>query len=153
MDHPARKHTRLKNYDYSQAGGYFVTICTRDRAPLFWDASGALSPTGQTALCCLQAIPAHVRGVSLDACCVMPDHVHLILWIEDVGPPYMAADRSKQTLSRAVQQFKAAVTRQSGQQMIWQSGFYDHIIRNEADLAEIRQYIANNPLNWILNKD
>ena len=89
----------------------------------------------------------------LDEYCVMPDHIHVILLLENVGPPYMAADRSKQTVSRAVQQFKAAVSRRSGRKGLWQSGYYDHVIRNDTDLAETRQYIVNNPLNWTLNKD
>ena len=65
----------------------------------------------------------------------------------------MAADRSKQTVSRAVQQFKAAVSRRSGRKGLWQAGYYDHVIRNDSDLAETRQYIVTNPLNWILDKD
>ena len=148
MDYPVRKRTRLKAYDYSQNGGYFVTICTKHRAPLFWNASGELSHIGQIALRCMEEIPAHISGVFLDAHCILPDHVHLILFLEHVGPPYMAADRSKQTLSRTVQQFKGAVTRQSGQRAIWQSGYYDHIIRGETDLSEIRRYIQENPLKW-----
>ena len=65
----------------------------------------------------------------------------------------MEADRSKQTVSRAVQQFKAAVSRRSGRKGLWQSGYYGPIIRKDADLDETRQSIADNPLNWILNKD
>ena len=146
MEYPVRKHPRLKHYDYSQNGWYFITICTKNRAPLFWAPSGCLSPAGEVALDCLEDIPAHIQGVSVDICCVMPDHVHAILIIESVGPPYMAADRSKQTLSRAIQQYKAAVSRRCGQKGIWQSGFYDHIIRQFSDLEETRRYIANNPL-------
>ena len=146
MEYPVRKHPRLKTYDYSQNGGYFITICTKNRVPLFWNEQGGLSSAGQLALECLREIPTHIQGLSVDISCVMPDHVHLILMIESVGPPYMAADRSKQTLSRAIQQYKAAVSRRCGQKGIWQPGFYDHVIRNFSDLEEIRNYIANNPL-------
>ena len=65
----------------------------------------------------------------------------------------MAADRSKHTLSRTVQQYKAAVTRKTGLQSLWQSGFYEHVIRNHDDLDLTRQYIQNNPRKWILYKD
>lgn len=145
MEYPIRKHPRLRAYDYSQNGGYFITICTRNRAPLFWDAPGALSPAGEIASVCLREIPTHIQGVSLDEYCVMPDHIHVILLVEHVGPPYMAADRSKQTVSRAVQQFKAAVSRRSGRKGLWQSGYYDHVIRNDTDLAETRRYVRDNP--------
>ena len=91
MEYPIRKHPRLRAYDYSQNGGYFITICTRSRAPLFWDAPGVLSPTGEIASGCLREIPAHIQGVLLDEYCVMPDHIHVILLLENVGPPYMAA--------------------------------------------------------------
>lgn len=102
MEFPVRKHPRLKNHNYSRNGGYFITICTRDRMPLFWDGPGVLSPAGEIVLSCLKSIPEHIPGTALDICCVMPDHVHLILMVKSVGPPYMAADRSKQTASRAV---------------------------------------------------
>ena len=150
---PVRKHTRLKEYDYSSKGAYFITICTHERRPLFWSAPGILSPAGTTALNCLFDISKHLPAVKLDAYCVMPDHIHAIFWVDTVGPPYMAADRSKQTLSRTVQQYKSAVTRMTGCKNIWQSGFYEHVIRNHADLDETRQYILNNPKKWILCKE
>lgn len=146
MELPVRKHTRLWEYDYSQPGYYFITICTQNRQPLFWFGSNQLSFLGQLALNCLKELPAHISGLGLDEHCVMHDHIHAILILKSVGPPYMAADRSKQTLSRAIQQYKAAVTRRSGQKGIWQSGYYDHVIRNDYDLEETRQYIRNNPL-------
>ena len=150
---PVRKHTRLTEYDYSSTGAYFVTICTRDRRPLFWSGPGVLSPEGNTALNCLFDVSRHIPAVKLDVYSVMPDHVHAIFWVEAVGPPYMAADRSKQTVSRTVQQYKSAVTRLTGYKNLWQSGFYEHVIRNSDDLSKIRQYILNNPKKWILCKE
>jgi REP element-mobilizing transposase RayT len=146
VEQPVRKHIRLQEYDYNQPGYYFITICTHNRQPLFWQGPNQLSSLGKLAWTCLEELPAHISGLELDVHCVMHDHIHAILIVESVGPPYMAADRSKQTISRAVQQYKAAVTRCSGQKGIWQSGFYDHIIRNDDDLDQIRQYIQNNPL-------
>lgn len=148
MTLPQRKHIRLSQYDYSTPGGYFITICTRNRAALFGSLAGGevlLSEQGQMATACFEELGQHIPGLSVDNFCVMPDHVHAILVIEPVGPPYMAADRSKQILSRAVQQYKAAVTRKCHLPGLWQPGYYDHIIRNDADLLETRQYITNNP--------
>ena len=62
-----------------------------------------------------------------------------------VGTPYMASAHSNPNISRAVQQYKAAVSRRIGRP-VWQRSFYDHIIRNQTDLEETRRYIVNNPL-------
>ena len=145
---PQRKHTRLAKHDYSMAGYYFVTICTDRRNPILAHAAHGLlqlTPAGEMARQCMIEVPIHVNGVAIDTYCVMPDHVHAIVTIKSVGPPYMAADRSKQLLSRAIQQYKAAVSRAVQVRPLWQTGFYDHVIRNDADLAETRKYIQNNP--------
>lgn len=144
---PQRKHTRLPNYDYSLPGYYFVTICTRHRAAVFADPAHKLqlTPAGEIARNCMIDIPHHIKGVTIDTFCVMHDHVHAIVVIESVGPPYMAADCSKQTLCRAMQQYRAAVSRSTGIKALWQDGFYDHILRNDLDLSETRRYIVQNP--------
>ena len=88
-----RRSIRLKNYDYAQAGAYFVTLCTRDRACLFGDVRDdkiCLNADGQVADECWATIPDHVRGVSLDVWVVMPNHVHGIVVIDStdhVGAP------------------------------------------------------------------
>lgn len=145
---PVRKHIRMPEYDYSTPGYYFVTICSLANRPVFSNDMMQLTPVGEIASRCLEAIPDHLKEVAVDIFCVMPTHVHAIIIVKSVGPPYMAADRSKATLSRAVQQYKAAVSRLSKQPDIWQDGFYDHIIRNDADLAETRDYILHNPAKW-----
>ena len=162
---PRRRDIRLKEYDYSQPGYYFVTICTavrhQDILSVISPAVGAIinRPPAEVSLTSLghltrQAIleiPNRYPGISVDAYVIMPDHVHLILAVQNVGPDgrQIAAPTS---ISTVIQQLKRAVSRVAGQS-IWQKSFYDHIIRNDADLAEARQYLANNPLNWILNKD
>ena len=87
---PRRKPNRLPNYDYSQAGYYFITLCTKDKQPLFWQPSvGAdiicppqgiqLSSIGRVVDEAIRAIPAHYPNVALDKFVVMPNHIHLIL--------------------------------------------------------------------------
>ena len=162
---PRRKQLRLTEYDYSQPGYYFVTICTavrhQDILSVISPAVGAIinRPPAEVSLTALghltrQAIldiPSRYPGISVDAYVIMPDHVHLILAVQNVGPDgrQIAAPTS---ISTVIQQLKRAVSRAAGRS-IWQRSFYDHIIRNDADLAEARQYLANNPLNWILDKD
>ena len=84
--HHQRKNIRLKDYDYSQPGGYFVTICTHDKFPFFGTMvqdKMQLSQQGLIAQQCWNEIPNHVPNVFLDECIVMPDHIHGIIIITD----------------------------------------------------------------------
>ena len=84
--HHHRRSIRLKGYDYTQAGAYFITICTHDRAHWFGevvDGEMRLNDAGRIADQCWRDIPAHFPHVKLDACVIMPNHVHGILWIVD----------------------------------------------------------------------
>ena len=162
---PRRRDIRLKEYDYSQPGYYFVTICTavrhQDILSVISPAVGAiinrppaevsLTALGQLTRQAILDIPNRYPGISVDAYVIMPDHVHLILAVQNTGPDgrQIAAPTS---ISTVIQQLKRAVSRAAGQSL-WQKSFYDHVIRNETDLAEVRRYIENNPLSRILDKD
>jgi len=99
----------------------------------------------------IRAIPDHYPGISVDQYIIMPDHVHLILALRHIGPDgrQIAAPTP---LSNVIQQMKRITSKQAGISL-WQKGFYDHVIRNDEDLANVRQYIRNNPLKWIQDKD
>ena len=79
-----RRSIRLKGYDYSQPGAYFITICTANRACLFGevvDGNMQLNPMGHIARQCWLAIPDHFPNTALDEFIIMPNHVHGIIWI------------------------------------------------------------------------
>ena len=151
-----RKATRLKDYDYSTCGFYFVTICTKDGKEWFGEIeSGEMifSRSGRIAEKCWIDIPAHFKHVKLDEFIVMPNHVHGIVNI--VGNAYMRSlpNRTKMLLSSIVQQYKSSVTRKiryscNHNRFQWQKSFYDHIIRTERSFNNIREYIKYNPLKW-----
>jgi REP element-mobilizing transposase RayT len=160
MDRSYRKDLRLKQYDYTGAGYYFVTICTEQRQLLFQNFVGAdlcVRPCPDIPpLRWLWELQRKYPGVLIDAYAIMPDHVHFLLAIPGghTGPP----------LPQMVQWYKTQVTndwikqvRQGKlppfQKRIWQRNYYEHVIRNDTDLKETRQYIENNPLNWMLDKD
>ena len=164
MERPQRKRLRLESYDYSQPGSYFITICTRERNQevlgSIEPAVGAiinrpprisLTPLGRIVDETIRAIPDHYPGISVDQYIIMPDHVHLILALRHIGPDgrQIAAPTP---LSNVIQQMKRITSKQAGISL-WQKGFYDHVIRNDEDLANVRQYIRNNPLKWIQDKD
>ena len=153
MTLPTRKASRLKDYNYSEAGAYFITICTKDRKNLFGTAVGAsiarpqpipLSPYGTIADTAIQNIHVHYPAVQVDNYVIMPNHIHLLLRItnSESGRPMVAP-----TISTVIQQFKGVVTKQLGFP-VWQKLFYDHIIRNQCDYREIWNYIDNNPAVW-----
>ncbi len=152
MDLPERKIMRLAGYDYSSCGAYFVTICVADRNPLLWNAGAdiirpnapTLSQYGEIAARAIEQIPLHYKDVVVDKYCVMPDHVHIIVYIM---PNESGRMISAPTLSVIIGSMKWWTTKQIGFP-IWQKSFYDRIVRSEKDYQEIWQYIDENPLKW-----
>ena len=102
-----------------------------------------MTSPGHLARQAILEIPNRYPGISVDAYVIMPDHVHLILAVQNVRPGgrQVAAPTS---ISTVIQHLKRAVS-PSGGQALWQKSFYDHVIRNETDLAETRRYIRDNP--------
>lgn len=150
MDLPKRKPQRLKEYDYSQNGAYFVTICTKNRVPFFGHIVGAahpggphveLSELGQIVEHHLTAIPHVYQTAALEHYIIMPDHIHFILSLDQNGPPGCAAPTS---LPKIVSALKSLCTR-SANIPLWQRGYYEHVIRNQQDMDAAAEYILTNP--------
>lgn len=178
-----RLSIRLKGYDYAQAGAYFVTICTQDRACLLGDVAGEevhLSDAGKMVQKAWQALPGRFSGMELDAFVIMPNHVHGIIVIPGRGESCIRPDDSRQpdsgdhkdrpygtmvgSLGRIMQAFKSATTheyvmgvRQRGwppfRGRLWQRNYYERVIRNDRELDKIREYITTNPLKWALDRE
>ena len=167
---------RLKGWDYSAAGCYFVTICTGERECSLGemvDGSMRLSPVGEIARTFWQEIPAHVQGVELDEFVVMPNHVHGIVAIRDTGRDVACRDVAcyvstcyvstmarisprTGSLGAIIRSYKSAVTnwcRKNDHDFAWQSRFHDEIIRDENSFKKVREYIRNNPLQWELDQE
>jgi len=146
---PKRKEIRLKGYDYSQSGAYFVTICVKDRQHLFGKVVGTtalgrpyveLTPLGQ---CVADTIENANKGnVNIDKYTIMPNHLHMIV-ILNAQPD----DRGRSSLQQVVRNIKSYVTKWAGYSF-WQPRYYDHIVRDEADYRRIWEYIDNNPMQW-----
>jgi len=188
-----RRSIRLKGYDYSRAGAYFVTICVQNRECLFGKIVGAgpcacpnsdpractqmvLNDAGIMIQTVWQEIPNHYPGVNVDAFVVMPNHIHGIIILVGAGPracpdsgpcarpgqPQGVAPTL--SLPDVVHRFKTMTTKryavgvkQHGWQpfpgRLWQRNYYEHIIRDDESLNRIRQYIAENPLRWYLDRE
>lgn len=162
-----RRSIRLKGYDYTQPGAYYITICTEARQCLFGKVvkgQMGLNLLGYIARFCWSQIPAHFPHIQLDTYIIMPDHLHGILVIIDdttVGTPHCRVPTKEQfgkpvrgSIPTAIRSFKGAVTKQihgfceTTEVPIWQSGFYESIIRDEESLNCRRQYISENPQRW-----
>jgi REP element-mobilizing transposase RayT len=163
---PQRRSVRLQGYDYASAGAYFITVCTHERRCLFGDIvddkMGA-SAIGQVAEQCWQATPAHFPDVQLDELTLMPNHLHGILVLPAtvpatgdacVAPTKPVSGPARRSIAAIVGSFKSAVTRKinglHGEPTtpLWQRNYYEHVIRDEHALNQIRQYIADNPRLW-----
>ena len=157
-----RRSIRLKGYDYSQAGAYYVTIVTYQRDCLFGDIMNKemiLNDFGKVADECWSAIPEHFPLVELGAYVVMPNHVHGIIVIHDGRGTIYRVPTIEQfgkptvgSLPTIVRTYKAAVTRRIGREHnatgIWQRNYYEHIIRDEKDMQNKTDYIESNPSLW-----
>ena len=152
MTLPQRKPNRLKAYDYASAGLYFITICTRNHRQILCRiidaAEGAaieLTECGQIVEQTIRAIPEHYTGVSVSRYVIMPNHVHMLLDLH-------AEDGRMVSAPTVIGSMKRHVSRSVGT-AVWQKGFYDHVIRTEADHLLHLQYIEENPRKWIIGKD
>ena len=147
-DYIPRKRVRLTSYDYAACGAYFITFCTKSKAPLLWDAPLLLSKLGQFAEGSITEIEQVYPRFVVDKYCIMADHIHMIVFItpdEDGKAPRTP------TVSHMIQQLKGVVSKQAGGG-IWQKSYNDRIIRNESEYLRIWQYIDNNPAQWELDR-
>ncbi|HLJ66891.1 MAG TPA: transposase [Chloroflexota bacterium] len=166
--YPVRRSTRLQNYNYAEAGAYFVTLCLEQRMPLLGEVVGAevqLSPAGKMVDAIWQNLETFYCGVSLDAHVTMPNHFHGILVLdEDVRGVDGSSPRGRITVSAVAGRFKSYTAHLYGTGVaargwppypgrLWQRGFHDRIIRNERELEAIREYILYNPLRWHLDRE
>ncbi len=166
-----RRSLRLREYDYSSPGIYFVTICVEDRGCLLGRVDGlevVLGPFGEIAAESWEWLGAQYAYLDLDAWVIMPNHLHGVLVIEPepesrqvpggsggsrTAPTEPIALRRK-TLGRLVGAFKTVSSKRINAlrgapgAAFWQRNYYEHIVRNDRDLERVRAYIAENPWRW-----
>lgn len=178
---PSRRALRLKGCDYAQPGAYFITIVTERRICFFGEVINGtvrLNEAGQMIQSEWESLPGHFAGVVLDTFVVMPNHIHGIVVLnshggaravdpggqiigESLDGPNTAAFPS---LAGVIGAFKSATTVLYARgvkqrhwlrfrRRLWQRNYYEHIVRGEESLQRIRQYIAENPLQWELDRE
>lgn len=171
---PNRRSIRLKDYDYSKAGLYFITICTQDKKHLFgkiYNKKMFLNDAGKMIKNVYDDIPHFYKNFRNDKICIMPNHIHFIIEILKNHNPscnltLIESERvqgpAPTLLSEIIANFKSITTQKyiSGiknnswinfNKRLWQRNYWEHIIRNSEDLNEIKKYIRENPKNWHSN--
>ena len=151
-ERPKRKRNRLKHYDYSKPGAYFITICTKDRKMLFAPVGADSISARMVERTFLETIQQY-NGVDSPIYVVMPNHFHAIITIS------RADMESAPTISQIIQSFKRYSTIEYAkmvkegivppfEKQIWQRSFHDHVIRDRRDYEKIAKYIHENPIKW-----
>ena len=186
-----RRSIRLKEYDYSHPGAYFITICTHDEECCFGNIINGNLKYSKIGIIAEEILIETVNNMALmrlDSYVIMPNHLHMIIFIDDSDIHLMGVSRNAPTkntrrlhhrrgvihnaqnmefysyispkgnsLSILIRKYKAAVTRwcnNNGYKFFkWHRNYYEHVIRNETDLNQIREYIITNPLKWELDKE
>lgn len=155
IDLPKRKANRLANYDYSQNGAYFITICVKDKEPILsrikfnsiYPNEIMLSKLGAIVANEILNIEKRFDNAKILDYVIMPNHIHLIIQLDDCSC----------SLGQIIGSFKSIATLQSkkigySNDKLFQRNYYDHIIRNEDDYLTKSNYIKNNPEKWLDDK-
>lgn len=172
MNYPnkLRKSLRLKEYDYSREGAYFITICIYNRERILGnvtDGKPILNQFGNIVLECWNSLTRRYANIELDKFVVMPNHVHgIIKIIDNVGAIHelplqsnKIVERRRMLIPKVIGYFKMNAAKQINIMRntsgipFWQYNYYEHIIRNVDKLNKIREYIQNNPLKWHLDRE
>ena len=177
-----RRSARLKGYDYSQPGAYFVTMCVWGMAPTLseiMESQVVFTQVGKIAESCWNKMGDLKARIDPDEYVIMPNHLHGILFIHNpsrgeafegrfgsvrrrlpsnASPVHISRGTVSGSLGAIIQNFKSISTRKINRlnntpgKTFWQRGYYDRIIRNHEELDRIRKYIFENPLKWELDE-
>lgn len=151
-----RKPARLKGYDYSTVGTYFITICTKNKKQILSRIVGdgvldipknILTNYGKIADKYIQQMDAFYNNISVEKYIIMPNHIHLLLTVNENSGTSRTPSPTNSVISKFVSFFKRFCNREYGEN-IWQRSFNDHIIRGKNDYLKIWEYINSNALKW-----
>lgn len=163
QQYPQRKSPRLQHYNYQRPGTYFVTMCSHKKKPRFCTIEPfcvRLLPIGEAIEIAWNSLPTHFPTIRLDSFVVMPNHIHGLIHIDRWDGPESPEDSQghgarSASLSSIVGSLKSAASkiyhqahRSGSDEIIWQRGFYERIVRDERELLAARRYIEENPQRW-----
>ena len=154
MNLPKRKPTRLKNFDYSQNGYYFITVCTKNKEKLFGKivGDGAFDVPKMQKSQIGEIVERYILSsnsipeITVDKYVIMPNHIHLLINVANNGTS-RAPSPTNNKISHTISTFKRFVNKDIGYN-VFQRSFHDHVIREENDYLKIWNYIDTNPQKW-----
>ena len=163
MELPKRKPNRLKDFNYNTNGAYFITFCTHEHKQTLSHIVGAIHESPEVRLTLLGQIVEQVItmlpnrfGIKIDAYAIMPNHVHLLIVLDEQDPLRAIREsplRGRSVISQAVGYLKMRTSKEihntGATGPVWQRSFHDHIIRSSKDYEIIFDYVRFNPQLWL----
>jgi putative transposase len=155
----SRRPLRLRGFDYTEEGLYFVTVCTHERRCFLGRIEGEcaiLNRLGTIVDRQIVGLPERLAGVGIDMYTVIPNHVHAIVLL---GTRARQASPLRVGLGQVVAAFKSGSAREINRirrtpgARVWQRGYHDHVVRDDADLQRVREYLQTNPIRWALDPE
>ena len=155
-----RKPNRLKGYDYSTDGAYFITICTKEHKCILSRVVGdgvldvsetLLTEYGKVAKSQLEIMTSFYDDIVIDKYVIMPNHIHMLISIIESDGTSRTPSPTNDKIAKFVSSFKRFCNKQYGQN-IWQRSYYDHIVRDDKDYLTRWKYIDDNPIRWLNDK-
>jgi REP element-mobilizing transposase RayT len=152
-----RRSIRLKKYDYSSIGLYFVTICTQHRKCLFGNIqNGAMRLNAYGQIVKDEWLKGEIlrKEIKSDEFIIMPNHMHAIVKIMENGKCFDFSSEQGASLGSIITGFKSSVTAKINAiqkvhpQKIWQRNYWERILRSDIEFYYCREYIKNNPIKW-----
>ena len=151
-----RKPTRLKGYNYSQNGVYFLTVCTKAKECILGNVVGDgvrdvpqmhLSEYGKVVENCIAEISETYKHIIFDNYIIMPNHIHLLVMIYSDDKEKISVSPQNAEIPKLISTLKRFVNRNIGYN-IWQRSYHDHIVRNEKEYNNIWEYVEYNASKW-----
>ncbi|MBQ1266901.1 MAG: transposase [Proteobacteria bacterium] len=151
-----RRSIRLKGYDYTTPGFYFVTICAKNGSHIFGkiiDKKMVLSEYGKILDQCWNELPEHYDNVGLREYCIMPNHFHCMIELLNCDlqlrtPLYEIIRALKSFSARKMNDLRFVCDNRKSRSPVWHRSYYEHIIRHSDEYACIANYIRKNPERW-----
>ncbi|MFC3852001.1 transposase [Salinispirillum marinum] len=159
ISQPTRISPQPKDFDYSTAGAYFLTLCTHQKTCIFGNViDGKMYSNALGKIVLEEWSELEETYFKLDAFILMPNHVHGVVWLKGLSQKTNLLFQPKPNITKLISRFKMRSAKRINElqgrqdQPLWQRGYWDRVVRDETELTHIREYIKHNPKKWALDR-